>query len=237
MPGTISKGISAVGERGDFFGSTAKDERVAALEADDAAIRARMLDHQRVDLFLSDALCAAAFADVDDFGGGRSEIENRLRNEVVVEDDVGGLDKAQRFDGEQVGIARAGADERDLALLLRLAGKSSLRAMSRDEQVGESQIWRCASSWSRSLRSSLRGWVARTSRRSWPRLSSHGPRSAGSCSSISRRRRCAKAGLSPAVEMAICRSPRLTTEPKKKSQLGMSSTLLHRMLRVQSASR
>ncbi len=81
------------------------------------------------------------------------------------------------------------------------------------------------------LRASLRGSVLRISRRSWPRSSSHGPRSSGSCSSISRRRCWAKAGLSPAVEMAICRSPRLTTEPKKKSQLGISSTLLHRMPR------
>ena len=46
---------------------------------------------------------------------GRREIENRLRDQVVVENYVGGLDQAQRFDGEQVGIAGACADQIDLA--------------------------------------------------------------------------------------------------------------------------
>ena len=36
-------------------------------------------------------------------------------------------------------------------------------------------------------------------------LLSQGPRSSGNCSSISRRSRWATAGLSPAVEMAICK--------------------------------
>ncbi len=47
-------------------------------------------------------------------GEARSRIA--LRDEVVVEDDVGGLDEAQRLDGEQVGVAGACADERTTAL-------------------------------------------------------------------------------------------------------------------------
>ena len=43
------------------------------------------------------------------------------RDEIIVEDYVGGLDEAQRFDGEQFGIAGTGADEKDFAAF-RIAG-------------------------------------------------------------------------------------------------------------------
>ena len=58
---------------------------------------------------------AAALAHVDDLGVRAAQVEDRLRDKVVVEDDVGGLNQAQRLDGEQIGIAGAGADEVDLA--------------------------------------------------------------------------------------------------------------------------
>ena len=72
---------------------------------------AGVVDHEGVDLVLGDCLNAAALAYVEDFGGGRGEIEDGLRDEIVVEDQVGGLDAAERLDGEQVGVAGAGADE------------------------------------------------------------------------------------------------------------------------------
>jgi hypothetical protein len=79
------------GERGHLFGGAAEDERVAALEANDAAIGARVLDHERVDFFLRDGLCAAALAYVDDFGAwGEASSRMACGNEVVVEDDLGG---------------------------------------------------------------------------------------------------------------------------------------------------
>ena len=62
---------AGLGERGNFFGGAAEDERVAALEADHAAPGARMVDHEGVDLFLGDGLGAAALADVDDLRAGR----------------------------------------------------------------------------------------------------------------------------------------------------------------------
>jgi hypothetical protein len=115
MPGTIFVRDAGFVERGHFFGGAAEDERIAALEADHTAAGAGVLDHQRVDFVLGDGLCAAALADVDDFGARRGELENGLRDEIVVEDHVGGLDEAQRLDGEQVGIAGAGADEINFA--------------------------------------------------------------------------------------------------------------------------
>ena len=107
------EGHAGVVERGHLFGGAAEDERVSALEADDAAPSAGVFDHQGVDLVLSDVLKAAALADIDDFGAGRRIFENRLRDEVVVENHVRMLDQAQGFDGEQVGVSGTCAHEID----------------------------------------------------------------------------------------------------------------------------
>ena len=144
---------------------------------------------------------------------------------------IGGLDQPHCLHCQQFRIARASANKIHVALFSPSYFPAVLRqllrlAQSRVANVAVSQLV------SSSLRSSPLACVSSTSRRSSPSFASHGPRSCGSCSSISRRMRCAKAGLSPAVEMAICRSPRFTTEPKKKSQFGMSSTLLQGMLRA-----
>ncbi len=87
--GNNLKGNAGFGERGDLLGGTTEDKRIAALEAHDGAMSAGVLHHERVDLLLRDALHAAALAHIDDFGVGRREVKNRLRNKVVVEDEVG----------------------------------------------------------------------------------------------------------------------------------------------------
>ena len=56
---------------------------------------------------------AGAFADVDTFGGGGNEIQDFGADEGVVEDDVGGLEDAEGFEGEEFGVAGAGAEEED----------------------------------------------------------------------------------------------------------------------------
>src|ERR1700733_15919040 len=76
-------------QSGDFLGGTAVHERVATLEAHDTALGARVLDHQRMYLFLGDVLCAAALAHVDHHCVRRGQMEYRLSYQVVVEDDVG----------------------------------------------------------------------------------------------------------------------------------------------------
>ena len=50
---------------------------------------------------------------------GGAKLRIACGNKVVVEDDVGGLNQAQRLDGEQIGIAGAGSYEIDLALRAR----------------------------------------------------------------------------------------------------------------------
>ena len=63
-------------KRADFFSRAAKEQRIAALEADHTAAGAGVLDHERVDLFLSNGFRAAALADVDNHCMGRSQIED-----------------------------------------------------------------------------------------------------------------------------------------------------------------
>ncbi len=109
------------GERGYFFGGAAEEEWVSALEADDALAGLRVLDHERVDFILRDGLGAAALADVDDYCVRRGEREDCGWNEVVMENDVRGLDEAQGFNREQVGIAGACAYEVDFAAFNRRA--------------------------------------------------------------------------------------------------------------------
>ena len=111
--GNNLKWNAGFGQRGHLFGGAAEDKRIAALEADDAAAGAGVLDHQRVDFFLRDGLHAAALAHIDDLGGGRRQIKNRLRNKVVVQNEVGGLNEAQRLDGQQLRVTGAGADQID----------------------------------------------------------------------------------------------------------------------------
>jgi hypothetical protein len=66
-----------------------------------------VVDHERVDFVLRDVFCAAALADVDSFSGWRGKREDGFGNEVVVEDDLGGLDEAERANGEEFGVAGA----------------------------------------------------------------------------------------------------------------------------------
>ena len=76
----------------------------------------RGLDQQLVDRVLADAGLADAAADRNARGIAAHAVENFRRDQFVVENDVGILQRAQRLDGEQIRIARAGADQRHPAL-------------------------------------------------------------------------------------------------------------------------
>ena len=84
-----------------------EDERVAALEADDAATGADVVDQQAQGLLLGDLLAAADLAHVDELGVRRRVGQRLGRRELVEEDDVGlaqDLDRPQR---QQPRVARA----------------------------------------------------------------------------------------------------------------------------------
>ena len=160
---------------------------------------------------------------------GCGQLENRRRNQIVVQNHIGGLNQAQGLDGEQVGIAGACADEEHfacVALFGSACAPTGLRRASRCELNRRSGAApaRC----SRALRSSPRGCVARTSRRSSPRFPSHGPRSSGKLrvdfAAQPLRNRRAFAGRGDRDLQIAAAAPR---SRRRNRSVGMSSTLLH----------
>lgn len=79
---------------------------------------------------------AGAFAYVDALGGGGDEREDFGGDEGVVEDDVGGLEEAHRFNGEEIGIAGASAYEEDSAGEVGGFGRRNPRRNFRNQGFG-----------------------------------------------------------------------------------------------------
>ena len=74
-----------------------------------------MEDQQLADFVLRQELLAAALAYVDDFGCAGNQGEDFPADEGVVQDDGGACEQTGCFDGEEVGVAGACANEIDLA--------------------------------------------------------------------------------------------------------------------------
>src|ERR1700751_2234686 len=98
-----------------------------------------MLDHQEVDFFLCDLLLAAALANILCESIRTGEPYDRLRNEIVVQDDIGRGQQARGARGEQIGIARTCSDEIDAALDRAAKGKLTRLARGRSADVPLSQ--------------------------------------------------------------------------------------------------
>ena len=96
-----------------LLAAAAEDERIAALEAHDLLALARRRHHQLVDEALRRAAAAAALAHVDDARAGRGERHDLGADEVVHQQHGGGPDRLDGLEGEQFGVAGAGADEGD----------------------------------------------------------------------------------------------------------------------------
>ncbi|EWS63809.1 hypothetical protein Y695_02952 [Hydrogenophaga sp. T4] len=94
------------GELLHFFAAATEDERVAPLEADHLLAFARQLHQQPVDLLLAHGVFVAPLAGKDALRTGRSEVEHARRHQVVVDDDVGLLQQAHRFERQQFRVAR-----------------------------------------------------------------------------------------------------------------------------------
>ncbi len=96
-----------------FLAAATEEIRIAALEPDHGPPTFRQADQQRVDLRLRHRMASRLFADADPCGSGRDQGEDRGRDEPVVDDDVGLVQKSARLDRQQIGIAGAGPDEID----------------------------------------------------------------------------------------------------------------------------
>ncbi len=99
-------------EAGDrFFAAAPEDERVAALQPDDAATGQGVLDHQLVRDFLRYLLAAADLADVDQLCVAARAVERARTDQLVVEDYVGAGKQLCAAQSNQPFIARARSDE------------------------------------------------------------------------------------------------------------------------------
>ena len=95
--------------------------------------------HQRVDLVLLAGGRKAGLADQHLLGLAAGEIEDAGRDQIVDQDHVGRLQRAHRAQRQQFGIAGAGADQRDRAVL----DGRALRARRGKDQASKSD---CAGS-------------------------------------------------------------------------------------------
>ena len=114
MPGTTSKRTPAAPQRQRLFAAAPEHERVAALQAHDAAAAARRANHQRVDPLLRQRMAARALADEEPLRVPRVP-QHPLVDERVVQHQIGRAQTRDRLARQQRGIAGPGADERDRA--------------------------------------------------------------------------------------------------------------------------
>ena len=105
-------GHAGCGERQCFLAAAAEDERVAALEPHDPLAAERAPDHHALDRLLRDRVPAGALAHVRPTGL-RRVLQGRAIDERVVQDEIRFLKPLDRFDGQQLGVAGACANQRD----------------------------------------------------------------------------------------------------------------------------
>ena len=83
---------------------------------------------------LRHAVQALGLADRDQLGLASRVIEHALANQPVVQNDIGGLQSADRLHGEKLGVSRTGADQQHATL--RLRSFCRLRDGSADQLFG-----------------------------------------------------------------------------------------------------
>ena len=91
----------------NLFLSTTKDERVAAFEPNNDFTFESMLNQQFVDLGLGDAVMIGIFANVYQERLRPCPLQHFSRNQAIVNNRVGLLNKAHATHGDQVRIPRA----------------------------------------------------------------------------------------------------------------------------------
>lgn len=107
-------GANATGAQVDLLlTAPAENKRVPSFQSENGGTGACELGHEGMDFVLGAGVEALLLADVDHAGAVVYEGQNFIRDESVVEDDVGGLHEPQCAQCEEAGVARARADEVD----------------------------------------------------------------------------------------------------------------------------
>ena len=116
MPGTTAYATPAAGQGLGLLAAAAEDERVAALQAHHPPPAQAVLHEDRVDLVLGHRLPApATLPAFSSSASGRHSGSSSLGAEAVVHHHVGAPRARAAGDGEQAGVAGAGADQVDEA--------------------------------------------------------------------------------------------------------------------------
>ena len=100
-----------VAQRVHLFARATEDRAVATFQPDDGLPRCPVLTQAAIDFLLCHLPLAVPFSDAFDARGRRNQLEDFLCQQVVVQHDVSLSQHAQRFQREQLGIARPGANE------------------------------------------------------------------------------------------------------------------------------
>ena len=93
--------------------AAAEDVAVAALEAHHVLTRSGPFDEQGIDVLLGGGAAVRHLGDVDELDGLREMGEQFTWCEQVGDDDVGGEQRPEAGDGDQVGVAGSAADQGD----------------------------------------------------------------------------------------------------------------------------
>ena len=93
-------------QRFHLFTRPPKDQRIAALQADNTGSAARLFNHQLVNLLLRDPSAPATFSHTDDVRLISSAIEDRLRNQVIMQHNIRRRQQIRSLQRQQFWIAR-----------------------------------------------------------------------------------------------------------------------------------
>ena len=100
-----------------FLAAASKDERVTAFESHHCFASQRFLHHEFFNEGLWRGLATSALAHMDDACDGRRMGRDGVTHQVVDQQYCGGCDRFDGFERQQLGVARACADQRDMGLL------------------------------------------------------------------------------------------------------------------------
>ncbi len=99
-----------------LFASATKDQRIASFEPCNTVPLGREAYEEGIDAFLWNLVAFGLFADINQAGAFGHEGHDFRRHKAIIDHHIGGIESFDRFDGQQIGIARTRADEEDFAL-------------------------------------------------------------------------------------------------------------------------
>ena len=217
-----------------FLATPPEDERIAALQAHDAATGAGVLEHQLVNAFLRHGLRAGGLAHGDLLGIPAREREHLVGDQPIVQDHVRVLQRSQCVQRQQARIARTCTDQHDGA---------AHRLLGLFQQLREHLFSRVglAAPEARGDRPAHDGRVETSSRGKIrereldalaPALQQAASVPSDSSSRLSSRSRTwrASTGATPPLEIAITSGERSTIAGTMKLESSASSTTLTRTL-------